>query len=479
MTAQTLSIAQHKFTDCQKRSLADIEEFLEDNERQEYTLKGFAGTGKTTLIIEIIRDYLSYNDKLDLAVCAPTNKAAQVLNQKLKADRIPVCATTVHSMLGMLPRIDYKTGREYFYPSKASPYITRFEYEKTKQIRFNCSLILIDEASMIGEELYQHLKDALGNSPDTKIIYIGDSAQLPPVNEPDSQVFKFDGICMTEVVRHGDEILELATALRENLEHDEPISTCESPLGTTVHLLRSRKQWRQKMLDAFADFGTENPDKVRTVVWTNSMRVYLNNLIRRSIIPNYEEKFVVGEVLVAIKPVIRKAKKGEMVKDEYGRTVKAFDKIIVANTEEVVVQEVELIELTFEPKAEINKSDKRNYTYHFHKIRLEGKEDEILVISDSDKERYKRHQNLLKKNALKLPEDERKEAWIDYFTLRDFNADVDYAYCLTAHKSQGSTFETVFVDASNIAKNQDVVERNKCLYVACTRASTELVILLP
>jgi exodeoxyribonuclease-5 len=64
--------------------------------------------------------------------------------------------------------------------------------------------------------------------------------------------------------------------------------------------------------------------------------------------------------------------------------------------------------------------------------------------------------------------------WIDFWELKQRFHEVDYAYSLTIHKSQGSTFQDVFVDVRSMSANRNVVERNQLCYVAFTRAAKRL-----
>ena len=75
-----------------------------------------------------------------------------------------------------------------------------------------------------------------------------------------------------------------------------------------------------------------------------------------------------------------------------------------------------------------------------------------------------------------LDEFKNTKKWHLFWKLKDAFNDIAYGYALTAHRSQGSTFERVFVDAGDIQLNRKSSERSKCLYVACSRASKELYI---
>ena len=63
-------------------------------------------------------------------------------------------------------------------------------------------------------------------------------------------------------------------------------------------------------------------------------------------------------------------------------------------------------------------------------------------------------------------------------TVIDIFAQLNYGYCITVHKSQGSTFSNVFIDISDILDNKNTVETTKCLYTGITRSSNTLNLLI-
>lgn len=151
------------------------------NGNKPFTLGGYAGTGKTTLIPHI----RSFNS----AVVTYTNKAAAVLKTKGELD-----ATTIFKLM-------YKLVDEY-----------NMVWRKLDQLEVD--LIIVDEASMIGQKIRDDLE-----SYGIPIIYVGDPFQLPPVKE-ESVMDNCDFI-LTDVKRHGDKILEVATAIREGRPYED------------------------------------------------------------------------------------------------------------------------------------------------------------------------------------------------------------------------------------------------------------------
>ena len=162
----------------QIEALEKIKNWLKFPTKQ-FTLGGYAGTGKTSLI-KHIRDLISPFS----AVVTYTNKAASVLRSKGISDAITIF------------RLMYKLIDE-----------DNMIWHKLNELEVD--VVIVDEASMLGQSIRTDLE-----SYGVPIIYIGDPGQLPPINE-ESVMDKCD-FTLTEVRRHGDKILEVAMAIREN-----------------------------------------------------------------------------------------------------------------------------------------------------------------------------------------------------------------------------------------------------------------------
>jgi superfamily I DNA/RNA helicase len=94
----------------------------------------------------------------------------------------------------------------------------------------------------------------------------------------------------------------------------------------------------------------------------------------------------------------------------------------------------------------------------------EGEYKILRVLHESGQEEFKAKLNFLAK----------EKRWMEFWDMQQCFHDVDYAYSLTIHKSQGSTFQDVFVDVPSMLVNRNVVERNQLCYVAFTRAAKRL-----
>jgi exodeoxyribonuclease-5 len=158
MSVLTPVASDPDLTDEQEQVMAEIDDFMADQHRQLFTLHGYAGTGKTTLLGHVARQY-----RHD-ALCCLTGKAASVLREKTQLD-----ACTVHSYFYQLMKAEKdEFGRKHltFAPRHSSAELTG-------------DVVLLDECSMISQAIGQQLLKT-----GAKVLAVGDPGQLPPINEP-------------------------------------------------------------------------------------------------------------------------------------------------------------------------------------------------------------------------------------------------------------------------------------------------------
>src|SRR5512144_924408 len=131
-------------------------------------LGGYAGTGKTFTVTALLKGYLN---RRPLVVTAPTHKAVHVLRGMGLPENPPALRyTTIHSVLGLQPIYDVNTGEQ------------RLRQTGPVDLPRN-ALLVVDECSMVGRELYAHLWRAAAQW-QAQVLFVGDPAQLPPVKEP-------------------------------------------------------------------------------------------------------------------------------------------------------------------------------------------------------------------------------------------------------------------------------------------------------
>jgi len=163
----------------QLAALDALNEFIDSPEKL-YLLTGYAGTGKTTLLQVFIDGLRQQGDDRRIVLSAFSNKATKVLALMADQWQLNVDAMTCCTLLGLRPVINEDTGNQEFQPDrKQGSQVDRY------------SLIIVDECSMVNEELWKLLVNAVSNLyGSTQILFVGDPAQLPPVNEPESACFR-------------------------------------------------------------------------------------------------------------------------------------------------------------------------------------------------------------------------------------------------------------------------------------------------
>ena len=169
-----------------------------------FVLSGYAGSGKTFLSMRLLRQV--EDSGLCWTVVAPTHKAVGVLRQALDLERLSPTwyPSTIHRLLRL--KLKRQGDAEACEPT-----------EQTAMALEHLGLVLVDEASMVDSTL---LGIALqcAHPFKTRLVFVGDPAQLPPVGEPESPVFAMRRACcasLSEVVRHQGPVLQLASRLRD------------------------------------------------------------------------------------------------------------------------------------------------------------------------------------------------------------------------------------------------------------------------
>ncbi len=412
----------------QWRALQALEQFVASEERL-YLLAGYAGTGKTTLLQALIVRLQEQDDLRKIVLTAFSNKATKVLSSMADRWDIDVECMTCCKLLGMRPAIDDATGKQVF----------QRDLDKDSEIE-NYQLVVVDECSMINEELWQILVDSVsGLYTSIQILFVGDPAQLPPVQERESPCFReiYQRADLTEVVRYGGAIGVLAEQIRQNLErrHFPRLRSDTNDEHTEGIFVTRRRQWESLLIRAFTSDGyKQDPDRVRVLAYTNRRVNQLNSKIRTAIFGPDVERFVKGERLVANSPCME----GESV------LLQTSAECEVLNASEGDAGPWQI--------------------WHLKVLTDENRYLRLRVLHEASQGDYQ----------LKLQGYAKEKRWMEFWQLKQFFHDVNYAYSLTIHKSQGSTFQDVFVDLPNLNVNRDVVERNQLCYVAITRAAKRL-----
>lgn len=415
-----------KLSDSQQAVVDHFPHFLMDEDATEMTIAGFAGSGKTFLVAYLAE----INDKIQkfvrvmdqdisrrkLYFTATTNKAANVLEKMLGVE-----ARTIHSLLALRVRNNYKTGRTELVPN-----------ERGQRENLNHSIVFVDEASMINRDLLSAIRKAQKDWKDCKVVFIGDEYQLPPVKEDVCAVFQ-DGehtVRLKEIQRQvaHNPIIQLSAKYRECLD-DHNLKWPEIPHDGDYIVYHEDKH---TFFDAIKDRFTEpnaDPDQYRVLAWSNNRVREYNDWIRglRGLPPHLSP----GECVATNRPLL------------------AGDDKVIAQTDSL--HYVRRVEPTIVDGIKgLN-------------VWLEGVGPSFFQPWD-----WKEAQAL----AAQYKKDAKQtKNWQPYFTIIQHWADLRPIHASTVHKAQGSTYGEVFVDLNNIGKNNNWREAARLTYVAITRSS--------
>ena len=441
----------HKPTKEQKAVLEDLSEFISTlGSRSIFLLKGYAGTGKTTLISALVKSLPSVGKRS--ALLAPTGRAAKVLAKYSKRK-----ASTLHKKIYWI-----RTSKN------GNTFITLKENLHTKTI------FIVDEASMIPEDLNDSLSKRslledlikyVYEGIDCKLILIGDTAQLPPVHLDVSPALDEENLDkkyqkqiiskeLKEVVRQEKNslVLENATQLRKLIEVNNN-SLPKIILNNDVIRISSGEDLQENIEAAYAQSGVENT----TIICRSNKRAnQYNNRIRSEIL--WQEDIISsGDILM-------------VVRNNYFWLEEKSEAGFLANGDIIEVTRVkEIIErygFKF-AKASIKLLDYPN----------ENEVETILLLdtisSESPSLKYEEYKKLYKEVGLdyKGQKDINKKIKENEF----FNAiQIKFGYSITCHKAQGGQWKEVFIDIGYFKK--EMLDKNylRWLYTAFTRSTEKL-----
>lgn len=384
-------------------------QFLNSNETF-FLIKGYAGTGKSTIIFAAIKELLRLGKRVVLT--APTNKAVNILLKMAVNNNIQVPAMTIHQLLG-LGMVNKGTKKVLAQVNSSCIHL------------FDC--IILDECSMVNSELWQWIEQLFANdlSNNRKVIAMGDPAQLNPVGEKTSPTFDIPNqVQLTQVVRQKQSpLLDFITNWRIALRENELIVP-KASYNHNSKINGAFKVQANKLINySFKKIGqnfAQNPDCFRILCYTNKRVNYYNDLIRNSIYGTVTSAFIEGERLITKLPAIAPD----------GKTV-----ILPTSTEITVKQAVEVIH------------------HGYRAWRLNVETDEGLT-----RQIFVRHQDEQKRYNLELGEYLEKAKsnpywWRKYYWFRDdIFAHVNNCFALTVHNSQGSTFIEGAIDGFDLKK---------------------------
>lgn len=446
-------------TESQRTLIDKLAEFISTPENKSvFILKGYAGTGKTSIISAMVKTLAKF--KINCELLAPTGRAAKVFSSFANKK-----AFTIHKKI-----YRQRSSKDAF-----GTFVLNKNLHKD-------TFFLVDEASMISNDSFENsifgsgrlLDDLLQyvyEGTNCKLILIGDNAQLPPVKldvSPalDTNFFKSYGIptithVLSDIVRQSLEsgILYNATKVRQQIEQKNEDFTSISYKNFDDIEPIVGNEIVEKISDSYDKYGLEN---TAIICRSNKQANIYNNGIRNQIL-YFEEEISVGDYLM-------------VVKNNYywAETLKLEEQGVsfIANGDIVKITRV--------------KNFEEIYGFRFVNVSIE------LIDYDNIEIDIKLILDTLQVNSASLSSEQNKELF--YAILEDyqhlspkkkqydsvkenpyFNAlQIKFAYAITCHKSQGGQWKNVFVDHGYIPNNKVDIEFLRWLYTAFTRPTTKL-----
>ena len=440
----------------QRDVLLSIFSFIKDPDEQQLTLCGKAGTGKTSILLLVVEYLRMFGIPYQLV--APTHKAKQVLSKSTNSD-----VMTVHQLLALKANINILD---------LDLNDLKFDSTYVDSIPSN-GVLIIDECSMINDDLYDKLIESCTNK-NCKIIASGDTRQLSPVKQTSlAKLFSIDNVYeLSTVYRQSNDnpLLDLLSELRKRVLHT--FSPFISDNGSLT-VYNNWKLFLQNNIDVFKDAVTKsNPNLIKLLAYTNARVEAFNKQIRSHIFDNPDEY-------------------------EVGDFITAYDNCTFSNG----VVSGNLInsndyQITYASKIS---SDIEGISVIGWKLELFDFELQIVqrvfVLSvDNPPEVFSELTNKLENLRIAaIKSSNKKIAWRKYFDLNNKfltpfdltykgrlikKKSLDYGYAMTTHKSQGSTYNKVLVDMGNILKCLDKSELRQLQYTAVSRTRKDVEMLM-
>ncbi|MCR5181035.1 MAG: AAA family ATPase [Bacteroidaceae bacterium] len=443
-----------------------LSDFLfERNEESIFVLKGYAGTGKTSLVGALVRSLVALNQRVVLM--APTGRAAKVF-----AQHAGHAAYTIHRRIY----------RQKVFAGEESEFLQGVNMLRN-------TLFIVDEASMVSNEggggmafgtgrLLDDLIHFVYNSQGCRLVMVGDTAQLPPVGEEESPALcsnmlagyglQVHEMTLTTVVRQlaDSGILWNATQLRQLLAEELLGAFPQLRLKDFADIIRLPGNELIEALElAYHDCGT---DGTIVVTRSNARAVIYNRGIRARVL-DHEEELGGGDQIIVVKnnyhwiqPDEPKDKKNE---DEDNQNNVDF----IANGDAAVVRRI--------------RSEREVHGFRFADVVLEFPDYDNMEVTATAL------LDTLQSEAPALTRQQQQElfqkVWDDYPEKRNkrdrmkavkedpyYNAlQIKYGYAVTCHKAQGGQWQRVFIDQGYVTEDMLSADYFRWLYTALTRAT--------
>ena len=527
----------------QMNAIENIYSFLERQEKGFYLLKGSAGTGKTYTVKYIIKkiddemgdvEYSSSEEeeeedktsspssKLQINFCAPTHKALKVLRKSFEGEKYRDIIFKFQTVSRMLMKsksnevvdgkiisnflskgYDYatKTLREFKLYDEDTKTTTTYKYFDSEIIREG--IYIIDECSMIDKKDFEIL-EKLKNYYDLRILFLGDWAQLAPINKKGKKcklsktlthVKDYSSLNSTQRINNNN-LTDIYAIFRNcvydtSLNYKNFIYPYMKNEVEGVRVMTSQDEFINEIKTNFKNHGNSC-----ILSYTKNKVKYYNDMMKKIISPERKEEWVIGDRIVFNSTYKSTNHFCSGEKDKYGKW-SHWPCRYINNNDYGYITNVEIEE---EPSGGFFKLKNPLMKYKLSITLIDCSctlKDEINTsiykVFDKDKKRFQKYKNLKKNEILEdlksskkmMPPpnyEKHKKTVLEELEKEQYKIESPClsAYSTTIRKSQGSTYEDVFLDTRDIDHIKEMSDSDKArsLYTAVSRASKNIYILV-
>jgi len=387
--------------------------------KKEFILKGRAGTGKTTTTRW---SNLPQTTKRETIGVAMVHKAVEQLRQQLS---LP--CQTLASITGKKKVYDLENGLEEFLSRDNRP-----NYIK--------GILVIDEASMVSKRDHQ---DILKLYPNCKVLYLGDPYQLPPIK---GESF---------LLANNDNIPQYSLTINQRSGEESPLIDVFNDIIDKIIITEKtgKKAWfKPKENDKLIINQNESSfwtDETTAICFTNKRRQDINDKIR--LMYGYEDQYVIGDRMIFNETLSFEELDGSFFSFYNGTTF---------NIDNLTPRNVKFRGDDFSCYMTAVEGYGINLPTYETKKRVNAYIDKYYRQGNNEKDKRKR-----------------RKAFALYFAYKELFPDIDYGYCITSHKSQGSTFDNVIVEGKDIKQSTHYSGHSnmlRSLYVALSRTKDKV-----
>ena len=457
----------------QNSAFRAFKNFIKDNNSKVFILKGYAGTGKTTLMKIFIEEMEKQN--INYRLLASTGRAAKIL-----ANFTNIPAKTVHGEIYTFTDLNQNL-------EKMIEDINATSVDATGQLFLNFILsnydvdnyeeiyYIVDEASMIADCPDKNVSQAVFGSgklladlfafnPKGKFIFVGDVCQLPPITQPFSPALsayyienKYNYNCveseLTEVVRQSDniDIVQSAHLMRKLYSNPQPYKWAKFPMRgyNNIHLLSSQTSL---IKDYIAKVKSNGFNDATLICFSNRQSAITTELLRPAFghMTNHLE---VGDLLLVTQNnLISGLMNGDLcVVESIGeKEYRGGLHFIYISVKELFTQKVYsqlmIEEVLYGNQTNITQQQQKNLFINFY---------------------YRMNDKGIKQKSREFKDNLMKDPYLN--ALR-----VVYGYALTCHKAQGGEWNNVFLDIPRSVPALEKPYVYQWVYTAMTRAKQNL-----